>query len=259
MTPCQWKGKHISLYYSGAWTDYETAEISLALSSLTSGKNYDVFAYYNGSAVTLELSAAWTDDNTRADALTTQDGVYVKSGATDRRYIGTIRTTGTTTTEDSGGGVTTQVGGKRFVWNMYNQVARALSVFDATNSWSYTTQTIRQANGAAGNKVEYVTGYAGMMVEATLNASVYLQSNSSFSATAGIGISSTTTFSGVRGTGYRADANISFVSLPGSYKGTPGLGYFYISWNEYGADGTCNFLGDNNSVLQSGLTAMITN
>ena len=81
----------IALYDgSSTWTVYTFTERSLAL-TVTSGKNYDVFAYNNSGTVTLELSAAWTNDTTRADALTTQNGVTVKSGATTRRWLGTIR------------------------------------------------------------------------------------------------------------------------------------------------------------------------
>src|SRR3990172_12032733 len=114
----------ISLYSGSAWSTISFSEVSCALGTLTSAKNYDAFIYNNAGTATCELSAAWTNDSTRADALTTQDGVNVKSGATTRRYVGTSRTTSTTTTEDSGGGTTTQVGGKRFVWNQDNRVGR---------------------------------------------------------------------------------------------------------------------------------------
>src|SRR5262249_42359234 len=100
------------------WIRRETAEVSLVLSGLTSGKNYDVFAFWNGSAIVLELSAAWTTDTSRADALIRQNGVLVKGSNTVRRYVGTIRTTGTTTTEDSRA--------KRYVYNYYNQRPRQL-------------------------------------------------------------------------------------------------------------------------------------
>ena len=114
----------------------------------------------------IALSAAWASDTTRTDAIALQDGIPVKSGTATLRWVGTIRTTGTTTTEDSGGGVTTQVGGKRFVWNAYNQVPRALAVIDTTDNWTYTTATVRQANGATGNKVEYVAGSVASFIEA---------------------------------------------------------------------------------------------
>jgi hypothetical protein len=107
------EGDIIALYTAGAWELLAFAEISLALASLTSGKNYDVFAYDNAGTLTLVLSAAWSSDSSRTDALALQDGVLVKSADHSRRYLGTIRATGATTTEDSNV--------KRFVVNMYNQ------------------------------------------------------------------------------------------------------------------------------------------
>ena len=86
-------GNQIALYNGTSWSVYVSAEISLALTGLTSGKNYDVFAYWTGSAVALELSTAWTSDTARATALVRQDGIWAKSGTLTRRYVGTIRAT----------------------------------------------------------------------------------------------------------------------------------------------------------------------
>ncbi len=243
-------GGQIALYNGSTWDLITSAEVSLALSSLTSGKNYDVFAYNNAGTVTLELSAAWTNDTTRADALTTQDGVRVKSGTTTRRLVGTIRTTGTATTEDSLA--------KGFVWNENNRVARPLSIIETTNTWNYTTDTIRQANGATGNKVEYVTGDATLAVEVVVCATAYVASNSARAAKVGVGVDSTTTFSGMVQGGYVQAAAGSYVGLTGTYKGYPGLGYHYLSWNEKGPDGTAVWVGDNGGdSQQSGIYAMI--
>ena len=52
-------GSTIALYDGSNWDLYTLTEISLALSGLTAGKNYDVFVY-NNSGISLELSAAWT-------------------------------------------------------------------------------------------------------------------------------------------------------------------------------------------------------
>src|SRR5207245_734096 len=98
------------------------------------------------------------NDTTRATALATQDGIWVKSGDSTRRYLGTIRTDSTTTTIDDGGHLASQTGGKRYVWNVANRVGVKLSVRDATTTWTYGSATVRQANGAAGNKVEFVIG-----------------------------------------------------------------------------------------------------
>lgn len=251
-------GNQIALYDGADWQLVGFSELSLALSGLTSGKNYDVYVDYNGGTPQLVLSAAWTNDTTRADALTTQDGVYVKSGATDHRYVGTIRTTGTTTTEDSGGGSTTQVGGKRFVWNYYNRVDRWMRVIDTTDSWAYTTDTVRQANGASGNQVEYVTGDAAAPVRASIVANVSQASGSGTACKVGVGVDSTSAFSGVVGELFCNSASTLLISLSGAYAGTPGLGYHVVSWNEKGGDGTVAFRGDNGGdSSQSGLTVTV--
>lgn len=170
---------------------------------------------------------------------------------------GTFRTTSTTTTEDSGGGTTTQVGGKRFLWNQYNRVDRASAVFDSTDSWSYPTGTIRQANGASGNKVEMVIGLGEDALSAACLATVYVGSNSARKSKAGIGVDSTTAFSGhVQGSYVTGTA--CFVTMAGSYRGSLAAGYHYLAWCEYGADGTATFVGDDGAAagggMQSGLS-----
>lgn len=144
-----YNGNKVALYDGTRWKFYTFTERSLALSGLTSGKNYDVFLYDNAGTLTLELSAAWTSDTARADALTTQDGVYVKSGATTRRYLGTIRTTSTTTTADSLK--------NRFVWNYYNRVERRAYAEDLADH-TYGTNTERDYGNTTDTQSEWVIG-----------------------------------------------------------------------------------------------------
>ncbi len=145
-------GNRISLYNGSAWVILSSAQVSLALSGLTSGKNYDVFAYSNSGTLTLELSAAWADNNTPTDAITTQDGIPVKSGATTRRWVGTMRTTGTTTIEDS------QT--NRFLWNLNNQVRRNFGIA-SQETHDYNTGTNRPFNNSATQTLStFVTGQA---------------------------------------------------------------------------------------------------
>ncbi len=63
------RGSIIALYDGSAWTMVSFAEVSIALGTLTAAKNYDVFGYLSSGALALELSTAWTNDTTRADAL----------------------------------------------------------------------------------------------------------------------------------------------------------------------------------------------
>jgi hypothetical protein len=200
------------------------------------------------------LSAAWTNDTTRADALTTQDGIYVKSGATTRRYVGTIRASGANVTEDSAGGATTNVGGKRFVWNLYNQVERHLAVIDTTDSWTYGTATWRQARANAGNQVEFVVGIAGTPLTARALHRAGMDANEA-PATA-VGYDSTTAPSGHWPSNYTATA-VVVLTMRGEYITQPGIGYHYTSWLENAFVGTVTFYGDAAGEGQSGLYATI--
>jgi hypothetical protein len=255
-------GNRISLFDGTNWRLYAlTADKSLALGTLTSAKNYDIFAVDSSGNVAMEFSAAWASDTARTDALTTQDGVLVKSGSTTKRYLGTIRTTSTTETADSGGYTgTTQVGAKRFLYNYYNRVRRPLKVIDTVDSYSYTTNTWRVANGATGplNCVEYVTGYAATALDVRLMWQVNSFNNSARGAMAGLGLDSTSAAPvGFHGEVY--NTGTAQIVLPGSafYVGAPGLGYHYFSWMEKGADGTCTFYGDNAGSDQCGIAAWI--
>jgi hypothetical protein len=143
-------GNQIALYDGAStWQIRTTAEISLSLGTLTSDKNYDVFAYWTGTAVALEFSAAWSSDTGRTDSLTRVDGVLTKTSASTRRCVGTIRTTSTTTTEDSLS--------KRFVANVDNRLNRSLAYNTVVGAHNYNTNTTRQWAATASNQIAFVT------------------------------------------------------------------------------------------------------
>lgn len=145
-----YNGDKISLYDGTSWATYLFTERSLALGTLTSGLNYDVFLYNNSGTLTLELTA-WSTDTTRVTSLVMTNGVYLKSGALTRRYLGTIRTTSTTTTEDSNS--------KRFLWNYNNRVNRMLLKQYVASSWTYATaNTYRYLGNNSANSVAFVNG-----------------------------------------------------------------------------------------------------
>lgn len=248
LTP--FKSGSISLYDGTTWVRRNTTEISLALGTLVSGKNYDVFAQWNGSAVTLVLSAAWTNDTTRFDTLTRQNGIVVMSGAPNARYVGTLRTTSTTQTEDSDS--------KRFLYNFYNQAMRHMSVFDVTTSWSYavTINTWRQVRATATNRVEYVCGDASCDIQASA-ATQGEGAGTGVTLGAGIGIDSTTVNSAqIYGTRITTTNTIGYAST--EYKGYPGLGYHAINWLECANINPATFWGNGSvEARRSGLVAYI--
>lgn len=212
----------VGLYDGTSWKLYTFTEKTLALGTITADKNYDVFLYDNAGTLTLELSAAWTNDTTRADALTTQDGVYVKSGATTRRYLGTIRTTATTTTEDSAR--------RRFVWNANNRVLRKLRVSDATVSWTYATVTWRQARATVTNQAEVVIGLAGPAVDLTLIQGA--DTTASTGPHLSIGADSITVPSADLAPAIYMAANGAYIVSTIREVFVPALGYHYYAWLE---------------------------
>ncbi len=151
-----YKGNVVKLHDGTRWKLYTFTEISKTLTGLTSGLPYDVFLYDSSGTLTLEF-AAWSSGSARATALATQDGILVKSGDATRLFLGTFRTTGTTTTEDSAA--------KRLLWNYYNRLHRTLLKSESTNSWTYNSTTWRSFNNSTANRVEVVIGVAEVMLE----------------------------------------------------------------------------------------------
>ena len=167
-----YKGNRIALYDgSSEWNIRTFSELSLDISGYTTGKNYDIWCYDNSGTATLD-STIWTDDTTRATALTTQDGVLVKTGATTHRYLGTIRMSAAGECEDS---VT-----KRFVWNLYNKEQRGMYKGEFVTH-TYGTSTWRAWNNDTTFRLGFVVG-----LPQYVEASVY---GEMFSATAGQSVS----------------------------------------------------------------------
>lgn len=215
--------------YNGTYWQVNTSEsdITLNLGTLTSGKNYDVFAYANGTNIAMELSAAWSSDTARTDSLARLSGVLVKASDTSRRYIGTFRTISTTQTTDT----ETQ----RFVWNMYNRIERFLLWADTTATWTYNSATVRQARATSNNRVEFVAGestpvhaYVGVMVRGDAGASL--------GACVGIGLDVTNAFSAGSLTTSLYSGATEFASeimtATAEYDAMIGLGYHALNWNE---------------------------
>lgn len=247
-----YRGNRIALYDgSSSWNMRTASEITIALGTLTSGLPYDVFVYDNVGTVTARAPVAWTNGTTRATALTTQNGVLVKSGATTDRYLGTFYTTATTTTEDSAA--------RRLLFNYYNRINKTLFAKDTTDTWSYTTATIRSANGNTTDgigRVAFVTGWSEDSVSATTTAIAANASNVNIMA--GIGLDSTSAFTGLAGSAGIFSATYR-AHVSGQINTTPSVGYHYLQRLEYStATGTTNWYGDDGaSVIQTGLTGSI--
>jgi hypothetical protein len=226
LTP--FRGGAISLWDGVKWVVSAFSEISLAVPATTS-QMYDLFVYNNAGVMTLE-AVAWTNDTTRATALSTQNGVYVKTGAASHLYVGSFRTTAVSgQTEDSAA--------NRFLWNAYNRVGRPMVHRNggSTVSWDYTS-TWRQANADATNQLNFIVGLAEDAVNAVVQSSVTVSATGSLSAAVGIGVDSTTvdssTLNGPSTVQATGPGNTSLFPVTAAYSGTSAPGKHSLVWLE---------------------------
>lgn len=242
-------GNRIAIYNGTVWRLYTFSEISIAVPN-TTNTNYDVFIYDNAGTLTLE-TAAWSSDTSRAPNfnLTTQNGVFVKSGATTRRYLGSFRTTGTS-------GQTENSTSRRFLWNYYHRKRLQLIANDSTDSWTYTTNTWRAANNNTTpgiGRVDFILGYP----EDSVQADYWVTAGQSGSneRTASVGLDSTSSPSG---TYHATNITDRVVVVGGEYAGLPDAGYHFLQSLEISAaNGTTTWFGDNGAGTvryKSGLT-----
>jgi hypothetical protein len=179
--------------------------------------------------------------------LTTQNGIYVKTGATTRRYLGTFYTTSTTTTEDSST--------KRHLWNYYNRRPTYAFCGDPTNNWTYTTATWRAANNnttVGEGRVECVIGIADKWTYIRTHASCANTTPAVVSS--GVGIDSTS----VNSSQMMGQANLrDYGVADGNCASVLAAGFHYLQMLEISqAVGTTTWYGDSNvSYFQAGLFA----
>lgn len=244
-------GNRVAIYNAtkAAWEMFTFTERSITLVGLTASTPYDVFVYDSSGTPTLELTA-WTNSTTRATALTTQDGVYVKSGATTRRYLGTIYINST-------GGQSDDTYAKRYVWNYYNRGPRPMRVRDTTDSWNYTTAVFRQANGSTANQLDFVVGVDEDGVEA--NVIAFASNTGAVTVIVGIGLDSTTGPATGCLNGNMSIAAGLYATGVSSIRTFSGIGRHTLTWLEYSvAAGTTTWYGDNaGSLQQSGISGCL--
>lgn len=229
-------GARVAVYDGTRWVLHTFTELSLALGTLIDATNYDVFLYDNAGTLTLTLGPAWASATARGTGagtteLTTQDGVYVNAvsitsgpGAKAGRYLGTIRTTATTTTEDSAA--------KRFVWNAQQRIARPMKVAETTNSWEVTADTWQQVNVATSNQLAIVAGLAGDAID--VRAGLLMEVDAFNSAATAIGVDSTS--SPHADCGIQSVPGGSSVAVGGAWahlRTVVSLGYHYYAWLQY--------------------------
>lgn len=231
------------------WTDGNT-NLSVAVPS-TTVTMFDVF--YSYSAGTLS-TVNWTNDTTRAtDLARDTSGRLVKSGDTDKLYLGTGRTTSVSgQCEDS---VT-----KRFLWNMYNRLERRLFKVESTNTWSYSTATWRSANNSTANRVEFVQGVAENPIIAEVAAAFNANAAGGFMLH-GLALDATNTSdTATDGVTFLSTTGVSGQVMPAyaRYSKIVTAGYHYLQWVEQGDGVNTNTAYSKSTTLrQSGIVGRV--
>ena len=265
-------GNQVTIWNGALFVPRTFAEIGLALDATSahtnyhqSGKNFDGFLYWTGSAVSFGTGPAWTAGAVAGSDLVRGTG----AGSTEIQWINGIPTNKNSITLRIGAnsgdtvvvaanqatcigsfratadGQATDSKTRRLVSNAFNVVDRRINeVPDASYTWTYTSSTWRAANGNAATKAEVLHCFEGNPVRFHLKCSSATTAGSFPVVRIGVSLdgANPTLDAAIpyfAGTGYQNIA-IAF------YDGYPGIGFHTFAPYEAAAgDGnTQNFVGE---------------
>jgi len=237
-----YNGNLIEIYDGADWQRYQFTERTLAVGGFTASKPYDIFIHDEAGTLTL-TGEVWTNATTRATALTTQDGVLVLTGATNKRYLGTIYIDAGQKCQDTEGA--------RYVWNTYNRRPRPLFCTDTTDTWTYTTNAYRPFNNSSVNGIGRVSLVCGLSEDAVdlIVLATFSNSSVSIQGRAAIGVDVTNAVhEKCLNFGTESFVANDFVNVSAFLTTLLAPGFHFISTLEYSqAAGTMTWRGDGGS------------
>ena len=212
----------VYVYESSVWTvkAIPDAGITVACTGLSASTAHYLYVYDNAGTLTLDLSET---------ASTTQDGIGVKTGATDRLLVALCYA-------DAAGAITTYAedAATQLVNNVFNKRKIFLYKKESTNSWTYNSATWRPANASTLNRLSLVCDGKNFV---TSHVELYTsRSANGDSVLPGVALDATNT----------SDTQslmlmINSVSVNGPvanhYVGNPAAGYHFLQWTERAAVG----------------------
>ncbi len=267
-----YKHDKVPIYDGSSWTMTTFTELSVATTDTTknpaaigASKVNDWFVWNDAGTLRLSHGPDWTSDTVRSagTALVRVNGVWMNNAsitngpaASRGTYVGTTRSNASSQLDYIFGAVAAGGTAALFgVWNMYNRVLVETFVGDSGDSWTYNSTTIRSSNASTGRRISFVTGQPddgfffltySANVGGTTNAPVI-----------GIGVDSTSVFSGAIGQG----STTAFGPAFGYYAGVFAEGFHFIQDCEAVSSGTavCTFYGDAGAptLLQTGMTGKL--
>lgn len=247
----------VGLWSGSAWVGRAFTEATLALdaSGHLANKNYDIFAYWDGSAVKIGSAPAWASNTARGVGSETSELEYYQGRLVNKNSV-SLRNAGASVTTlparrgllvggfrvGSIAGQTEDSAQRRFLSNIYGRTIRPMSRRDPATSWTYNINTWRRANNSSSNQLEWFSCAGGDPVSIEVFATASNDSSTKLNAAVGIGIDQTTVNDAplVRA----ASVDNYFGPLSAKYEGFPGVGYHYAAWLEIsGASGVRTFWG----------------
>lgn len=261
----------VGLWSGSAWVARPFAETSLQLDATghTANTNYDIFAYWDGSAVKIGSAPAWAGNTLRGVGTNTSElesfqGRLVNKNSTILRNAGATATTIPARRGllvggfrvGSVAGQTEDSQARRFLSNVYGRAERQLKRLESAVSWVYNSSSWRQANGNTANQVEFFSCVSGDRVEARVFAVAINSTTTGRTASVGIGLDQTAVNNAT------VKRVLSIVNLPtaldSEYAGYPGIGYHSLAWLEQsGTTDTRTFYGDATSLSVEHMSGMI--
>lgn len=260
-------GSKVPIYNGSSFVMTTFAELSNVLANSSTGKagpaaaannsNYDMFIWSDSGTVRLTRGPAWSSDTSRGTGAGTTELQYVLGFLTNKvaitngpgaglgTYVGTIRTDGSARCNwipggSGAGGVAAILG----VWNLYNRVSVAVTVYDTTSSWNYSTATWRSADNSNNNRVSFVYGLQEDVIEAAYATSQNGSSTSVY-ADIGVGYDSTSATSGSVSQGNSVSATAAAAMPPAHYEVQPIGAHYFQALENGGGTATCTFFGNN--------------
>jgi hypothetical protein len=222
-------GNRIALYDGSAkWQLLTFTDFSVAV-PVTTGKVYDVFVYNNAGVAALYL-LVWANTTTRATALTKQDGVWVLTGDTTKRYVGTIYVDASGTVKDG----TTD----RHVWNFYNREVKGLQRADYGLA-TYAAATWREWGGSSAKRLNFVTG---MVAAKTFRARMMLPPWAGGGLNLGFGsVNLDAVTSGADQLGFVETDAANYVTVHFAGPATLAVGVHYVTLGQFGTGSSGGF------------------
>lgn len=266
-------GNTVPIYDGTNFKNTVYTELSVATTDTTkspaaigASKVNDWFVWNDSGTIRLGHGPDWTNDTTRSagTALVLTNGIYLNNAsitngpaASRGTYVGTTRSNASSQLDWIYGSIGVDGGAAlHMVWNMYNRVSMAGCIKDSTNTHTYTTNIWRGWNNASTMRVSAVFGLREDIVDILLHNVVVATSAGATGYSTGIGVDTTSAFSGTPFYGYCYTGSVgqAFACPPAIFRDTVAAGAHYFQALEAGDNDTV-FYGDSGlpSYCQNGM------